>query len=78
MPNCKNFRTASVSEFQAVRQARFRVIKQKLLQIDALCEAAETKTMSYYSENPKSWAVVYPTDAIEEDLDLIIEQLRGF
>ena len=38
---------------------------------------AKNKTAEYYNENPGSYAINYPTDAILVELDDIIKQLKA-
>ena len=37
---------------------------------------AKNKTAEFYNENPGSYSVNYPTDAILKELDDIIDQLK--
>ena len=38
---------------------------------------AKNKTAEYYNENPGSYTINYPTDAILVELDDIIKQLKA-
>ena len=37
---------------------------------------AKNETAEYYNENPGSYKIVYPTDAMLAELDNIIKQLK--
>jgi hypothetical protein len=46
-------------------------------QIKSALPKAKRQTEQYYKKNPKSFAVVFPTDQIKEDLANILEKLTG-
>ena len=37
---------------------------------------AKNKTAEYYNENPGSYTIIFPTDAMLKELDDIIEQIK--
>lgn len=46
-------------------------------QIKSTLPKAKKQTEQYYKKNPKSFAIVFPTDKMKEDLADILEKLTG-
>jgi len=64
------------NDFQEGRIKNFDVIEDKINSILPMVSNAKNKTAEYYNENPGSYNVNYPTDAILKELDDIIDQLK--
>ena len=64
------------TDFQENRIKNFDAIERKIEAILPMVSNAKNKTAEFYNENPGSYSVVYPTDAILTELDDIIEQLN--
>ena len=64
------------TDFQENRIKNFDTIERKIEAILPMVSNAKNKTAEFYNENPGSYSVVYPTDAILTELDDIIEQLN--
>ena len=65
------------NDFQQNRINVFDDIEKKIDMILPMLSNAKNKTAEYYNENPGSYAIKYPTDAILVELDDIIEQLKA-
>ena len=65
------------NDFQQNRINVFDDIEKKIDMILPMLSNAKNKTAEYYNENPGSYAINYPTDAILVELDDIIEQLKA-
>ena len=52
-------------------------IEKKIDIILPMLSNAKNRTAEYYNENPGSYGIKYPTDAILVELDDIIEQLKA-
>jgi len=64
------------NDFQEGRIKNFDVIEDKINSILPMVSNAKNKTAEFYNENPGSYSVNYPTDAILKELDDIIDQLK--
>ena len=64
------------NDFQEGRIKNFDVIEDKINSILPMVSNAKNKTAEYYNENPGSYSINYPTDAILKELDDIIKQLN--
>jgi len=64
------------NDFQEGRIRNFDVIEDKINSILPMVSNAKNKTAEFYNENPGSYSVNYPTDAILKELDDIIDQLK--
>jgi len=67
----------SVKQFHNKRMLGFDAIEDLLGQIKPLLDDAKAETEKYYKENPKSYAVVYGTDLIQDYLKDIISVLKN-
>jgi len=67
----------SVAQYQNQRMLGFDRITDLLGQIQPLLDDAKAETEKYYKENPKSYAVVYGTDLIQDYLKDIISVLKN-
>jgi len=65
------------NDFQQNRISVFDDIEKKIDMILPMLSNAKNKTAEYYNENPGSYAINYPTDAILVELDDIIKQLKA-
>ena len=64
------------NDFQEGRIRNFDAIEDKINSILPMVSNAKNKTAEFYNENPGSYSVNYPTDAILKELDDIIDQLK--
>ena len=64
------------NDFQEGRIRNFDVIEDKINSILPMISNAKNKTAEHYNENPGSYNINYPTDAILKELDDVIEQLK--
>tara|TARA_B110001452_G_scaffold64562_1_gene51303 strand:+ start:7021 stop:7887 length:867 start_codon:yes stop_codon:yes gene_type:complete len=64
------------NDFQEGRIRNFDAIEDKINSILPMISNAKNKTAEYYNENPGSYNINYPTDAILKELDDVIEQLK--
>lgn len=64
------------NDFQEGRIRNFDVIEDKINSILPMVSNAKNKTAEFYNENPGSYSINYPTDAILKELDDIIDQLK--
>jgi hypothetical protein len=64
------------NDFQDGRIRNFDAIEDKINSILPMISNAKNKTAEFYNENPGSYNVNYPTDAILKELDDIIDQLK--
>jgi len=71
------YQPQSVAQFQNNRMLGFDAIEDLLGQIRPLLDDAKAETEKYYKENPKSYAVVYGTDLIQDYLKDIISTLKN-
>ena len=67
----------SVKQFHNRRMLAFDAIEDLLGQIKPLLDDAKAETEQYYKQNPKSYAVVYGTDLIQDYLKDIISTLKN-
>jgi len=70
--NALNVSDPERRKFLAQRLEGFNILEKKLNQLIPLLQQARNKTLDYYKNNPKSYAVVYSTDSTNELLDDII------
>lgn len=70
--NALNISDPSRREFLTQRLEGFNTLEKKLNQLVPLLQQARNKTLDYYKNNPKSYAVIYSTDSTNELLDDII------
>jgi len=70
--NALNISDPSRREFLTQRLEGFNILEKKLNQLVPLLQQARNKTLDYYKNNPKSYAVIYSTDSTNELLDDII------
>ena len=64
------------NNFQENRIKSFDDVESKIDVILPMLSNAKNKTAEYYNENPGSYKIVYPTDAMLAELDNIIKQLK--
>jgi recombinational DNA repair ATPase RecF len=64
-------------EIQASRIESFGELIDLVTQIKSALPKAKKETEKFYKTNPKSYAVVFPTDKMKEDLADILEKLVG-
>ena len=64
------------NDFQENRIKSFDDVESKIDVILPMLSNAKNKTAEYYNENPGSYKIVYPTDAMLAELDNIIKQLK--
>jgi hypothetical protein len=64
------------NDFQENRIKSFDDVESKIDVILPMLSNAKNKTAEYYNENPGSYKMVYPTDAMLAELDNIIKQLK--
>ena len=67
----------SITQFHNERMLGFDKIGDLMGQINPLLDDAKAETEQYYKENPKSYAVVYGTDLIQDYLKDIISILKN-
>ena len=66
-----------VEVFQQQRINDFNELEQRLITIQKKLKQGKLSTIRYYNENPKSYAVVYGTDMINDyfnDIDTLLTQ----
>lgn len=71
------YQPESVKQFHNKRMLAFDAIEDLLGQIRPLLDDAKAETEQYYKDNPKSYAVVYGTDLIQDYLKDIISTLKN-
>jgi recombinational DNA repair ATPase RecF len=64
-------------EIQASRIDSFSELIDLVTKIKSALPKAKKETEKFYKTNPKSYAVVFPTDKMKEDLTDILEKLVG-
>ena len=64
------------NDFQENRIKSFDDVESKIDIILPMLSNAKNETAEYYNENPGSYKIVYPTDAMLAELDNIIKQLK--
>ena len=64
------------NDFQENRIKSFDDVESKIDVILPMLSNEKNKTAEYYNENPGSYKIVYPTDAMLAELDNIIKQLK--
>jgi hypothetical protein len=64
------------NDFQENRIKSFGDIENKVEIILPMLSNAKNRTAEYYNENPGSYKIIYPTDAMLAELDDIIKQLK--
>ena len=64
------------NDFQEGRIKNFDTIEDKINSILPMVSNAKNRTAEFYNENPGSYSINYPTDAILKELDDIIDQLK--
>ena len=64
------------NDFQENRIKSFDDVESKIDVILPMLSNAKNETAKYYNENPGSYKIVYPTDAMLAELDNIIKQLK--
>jgi len=64
------------NDFQENRIKSFEDVESKIDIILPMLSNAKNETAKYYNENPGSYKIVYPTDAMLAELDNIIKQLK--
>ena len=64
------------NNFQENRIKSFDDVESKIDVILPMLSNAKNETAKYYNENPGSYKIVYPTDAMLAELDNIIKQLK--
>jgi recombinational DNA repair ATPase RecF len=64
-------------EIQASRIESFGELIELITKIKSALPKAKKETEKFYKTNPKSYAVVFPTDKMKEDLEDILEKLVG-
>lgn len=67
----------SKKAFQQERLRAFDEISDLMAQLKVLLDDGRAETEQYYKENPKSYAVVYGTDLIQDYLKDIISTLKN-
>ena len=66
-----------VSKFHKERIESFDKLEARLVDIKKAIKLAKIETIKYYRENPKSYAVVYGTDMINDyfnDIETLLQQ----
>ena len=71
------FEAESAQDFQNRRIAAFDIIEQELNDIYKMLSNAKNETSGYYNENPRSYAVVKPTDLVLDYIKDIKDLLKG-
>jgi hypothetical protein len=64
-------------ELQASRIESFGDLLELVTKIKSALPKAKKETEKFYKTNPKSFAVVFPTDQMKKDLEDILEKLVG-
>ena len=64
------------NNFQENRIKSFDDVESKIDVILPMLSNAKNETAKYYNENPGSYKIIYPTDAMLAELDNIIKQLK--
>ena len=64
------------NDFQENRIKSFDDVESKIDVILPMLSNAKNETAKYYNENPGSYKIIYPTDAMLAELDNIIKQLK--
>lgn len=64
-------------ELQKSRIEAFAELVELVTKIKAALPKAKKQTEQYYKKNPKSFAVVFPTDQMKKDLTDMLEKLTG-
>lgn len=64
-------------ELQASRIESFGDLIELVTKIKSALPKAKKETEKFYKTNPKSFAVVFPTDQMKKDLEDILEKLVG-
>jgi len=64
-------------ELQASRIESFSDLIELVTKIKSALPKAKKETEKFYKTNPKSFAVVFPTDQMKKDLEDILEKLVG-
>jgi hypothetical protein len=64
------------NDFQENRISAFDEVERKINSILPMLSNAKNKTAEYYNENPGSYTIIFPTDAMLKELDDIIEQIK--
>jgi hypothetical protein len=64
-------------KLQEKRIAAFEELMDIVAKIKAALPKAKKQTEQFYKKNPKSFAIVFPTDKMKEDLADILEKLVG-
>ena len=64
------------NDFQENRIKSFEDVESKIDIILPMLSNTKNETAKYYNENPGSYKIVYPTDAMLAELDNIIKQLK--
>jgi uncharacterized protein YaaN involved in tellurite resistance len=59
------------------RVTAFEELMEIVAKIKAALPKAKKQTEQFYKKNPKSYAIVFPTDQMKEDLADILEKLTG-
>lgn len=73
----KKLKEASLSDFQNKRIAEFDDISNRMNNIYPALSNAKNKTSAFYSSNPESNKILYPTNLIQDylgDIELILKQ----
>ena len=65
------------NDFQENRIKAFDDIEKTIETILPMLSNAKNRTAEYYNENPGSYGIKYPTDAILKELNNIIEQIKA-
>ena len=66
-----------VSKYQERRIAAFKEIESRINALYPLLDRAKDETISYYQDQPSSYAVVKPTDLVLDYIKDIEEMLKG-
>ena len=72
----KEENTQSSKQFQQIRLNEFDEIIDLIGQIQPLLKDAKYETIKYYNNNPKSYAIIYSTNLIKDNLKDIITLLK--
>jgi recombinational DNA repair ATPase RecF len=70
-------KTKEREELHKSRIESFGELAELVTKIKAALPKAKKQTEQYYKKNPKSFAVVFPTDDIKDSLTDILEKLVG-
>jgi len=71
------YQPENVRKYQERRIAAFKEIESRINALYPLLDRAKDETISYYQDQPSSYAVVKPTDLVLDYIKDIEEMLKG-